>query len=166
MAEFWDLIVRSNTFNFIIMLVIFAIIWQKLDISTKIENMRIEIANIIEKSKQEKEKAEKHLTSTKAEIANLDEEIKETLEKAELSAQNVFNEIKQMATRSIEKIKANVDKILDNETRKINSKLTINTAQNAISLAKTKLKTMFEQNPELHEQYINQSIETLNRINL
>jgi len=134
MAEFWDLIVRSNTFNFIIMLVIFAIIWQKLDISTKIENMRIEIANIIEKSKQEKEKAEKHLTSTKAEIANLDEEIKETLEKAELSAQNVFNEIKQMATRSIEKIK---------EPTKIRHKICETTDVIALALLESVVRSVY-----------------------
>ena len=166
MAEFWDLIVKSNTFNFIVMLVIFAIIWQKANISEKIEKMRLEIADFIEKSKIEKENAEKELTLTKDSVANIAEIIEEKLSNAKVSAQNVFEEINNMAIVNVERIKSNVDKIIDNETRKINTKLSNETIDNAIQLAKSKLKEHFEQNPQLHEQYINENIETLDRINL
>lgn len=166
MAEFWALIVKSNTFNFIIMLVIFAIIWQKLYISEKLETMRIEIANFIENSKHEKESAEKKLETTKKDVENVKDEISKTIEAAKVSAQNVYEEINKMTNNAVEKIEANVDKIIDNETRKINSKLTIDTAQNAINLAKTNLKKMFEENPSLHEQYIEQSIEAIDRIKI
>ena len=166
MAEFWTLIVKSNTFNFIIMLIIFAIIWQKLNISEKLETIRLEIANFIENSKHEKENAEKQLETTKKDIENVKDEIIKTIESAKISAQNVYEEINKMTHNAVEKIEANVDKIIDNETRKINSKLTINTAQSAINLAKTKLKKMFEENPNLHEQYIEQSIEAIDRIKI
>ena len=166
MAEFWSLIVKSNTFNFIIMLIIFAIIWQKLNISEKLETIRLEIANFIENSKHEKENAENQLETTKKDVENIKDEIIKTLESAKISAQNVYEEINKMTHNTVEKIEANVDKIIDNETRKINSKLTINTAQSAINLAKTKLKKMFEENPNLHEQYIEQSIEAIDRIKI
>ena len=86
MAEFWTLIVKSNTFNFIIMLIIFAIIWQKLNISEKLETIRLEIANFIENSKHEKENAENQLETTKKDVENIKDEIIKTLESAKISA--------------------------------------------------------------------------------
>lgn len=166
MAEFWDLIVRSNTFNFIVLLVILAIIYQKLNISSAIEKMKSDIATFLENSKKEREASEKHLTDTKKSVEHLDEEIKETLEKSKVLAQNVFDEIQSMAQKSVEKIEANVDKIIDNETRKINTKLSQTTAGSAVDLATARLKEMFEKNPELHEKHINDAIETLDRIKL
>ena len=166
MAEFWTLIVKSNTFNFIIMLIIFAIIWQKLNISEKLEDMRAKIASFIENSKHEKENAENQLSATKKDVENIKEEISKTLEQAKVSAQNVFEEINKMTHNAVEKIEANIDKIIDNETRKINSKLTNDTAQNAINLAKEKLQKMFDESPNLHEQYIEQSIEAIDRIKI
>lgn len=164
MTEFWDLIVRSNTFNFLILLAILAILWQKLEIDTKLEKMKVDIANFIENSKKERETADKHLASAKTSVENLDTEIQITLEKAKLSAQNVFDEIQDMAQKSIAKIEANVDKIIDNEKRKITTKLSDETISASIERASNKLKEMFTQNPQLHEQYINKSIETLERI--
>lgn len=166
MTGFWNLIVQSNTFNFIVMLVIFAMLWQKLDITSKIETMKSEISEFLEKSKHEKELAAQHLQDAEKSVENLDSEIKEKLDKSKLMAQNVFDEIQTMAQKNIEKIEANVDKIIDNETRKVNTKLSRTTADNAVSLATTKLQEMFAQNPELHNQYINDSIETLDRIKL
>ncbi len=166
MAEFWDLIVRSNTFNFIVLLAILAVAWQKLNISGAIEKMKSEIADFIENSKRERENSEKHLAATKKSVENLDAEIRETIEKSKISAQNVFNEIQGMAQKSVEKIEANVDKILSNEERKVNTKLSQNTANEAINLATSKLKAMFEEKPQLHEASINEAIENLDRIKL
>lgn len=164
MANFWNLIVQSNTFNFIIMLVIFTMLWQKLDITSKLEAMKSDIAEFIEKSKCEKELASLHLQDAEKSVANLDNEIKEKLDKSKLMAQNVFDEIQDMAAKSIEKIEANVDKIISNETRKVNTKLSQTTADNAVNLATQKLQERFAQNPELHNKYINDSIETLDRV--
>ena len=166
MAEFWDLIVRSNTFNFIVLLVILAIIYQKLNISSAIEKMKSDIAAFLENSKKEREASEKYLIETKKSVEHLDEEIKETLEKSKVLAQNVFDEIQSMAQKSVEKIEANVDKIIDNETRKINTQLSRTTASSAVALATAKLKERFEKDHALHEKHINDAIETLNRIKL
>ena len=154
MANFWNLIVQSNTFNFIAMLVILGILWQKLNLSSAVEKMKSEIALFIENSKTERANSEKHLADTKKSVENLDAETKESL----------FDEIQTMAQKSVEKIEANVDKIIDNETRKVNTKLSNATADSAINLAKSRLKEMFDANPELHNKHINDAIETLDRI--
>lgn len=166
MADFWNLIVQSNTFNFLVMLVIFVMLWQKLDLTSKVEAMKSDIAEFIENSKREKELASLHLQEAEKSVANLDAEIREKLDTSKALAQNVFEEIQDMAQKNVAKIEANVDKIIDNETRKINSKLANTTADNAISLATGRLQEMFAQNPELHNKYINDSIETLDRIKL
>jgi len=165
-AGFWNLIVQSNTFNFIVMLVILAIIWQKLKLSASLEKMKSDIVAFIENSKREREESEKQLLTTKKSVENLDSEIRASIEKSKVLAQNVFDEIQAMAQKNVEKIEANVDKIIDNETRKVNTKLSQSTATSAINLATSKLKEMFEQNPELHTRHINDAIETLDRIKL
>ncbi len=166
MAEFWDLIVRSNTFNFIIMLIIITIIWQKLSINEKLDAMKIEITNFIKNSETEREKAQAHLKKTEKSVENLDHEIKTAIDQANISAQNVFEEIQNMAKIAIKKIEANIDKIIDNEKRKATSRLSNATITAATERAKNKLEEMFAQNPQLHEVYTNQSIEALDRIKL
>lgn len=164
MANFWNLIVQSNTFNFIVMLAILAVAYQKLNLSSAIEKMKSEIIDFIEKSKTERKDSEVHLTNTKKSVENLDSEIRETLEKSKAIAQNVFDEIQGMAQKSVEKIEANVDKIIDNETRKVNTKLSQTTADSAVSLATLKLKEHFATKPELHAKNINEAIETLDKV--
>jgi len=164
MANFWDLIVQTNTFNFIVMLAIFAILWQKLNVSEKIEGMRTSITEFIEKSKQEKDAAQKYLKEANNSVENLDSEIKAQIDKAETLAHNVFEEIQAMTEKSIEKIQSNVEKIIDNETRKAVSKLTNETANDAVILAKSMLKEKFIQNPQLHDACINEAINALDGV--
>lgn len=164
MANFWNLIVQSNTFNFIVMLAILAVAYQKLNMSSAIEKMKSEIIDFIEKSKLERKDSEEHLTNTKKSVENLDSEIKAMLEKSKAIAQNVFDEIQGMTQKSVEKIEANIDKIIDNETRKVNTKLSQTTADGAINLATEKLKEHFAKSPELHTKHINEAIETLDRV--
>ena len=166
MLNFWNTIVETNTFNFIVLVAIFAVLYQKLDVSSKLEALKQNISDFIEKSKQEKENSEVYLKNAQNEVMNLDSEIKTKLDKATELAQNVFDEIHQMANKSIEKLEKNVDNVIENEARKINTKLTNETADSAIQLATQKLKEKFTQEPQLHTQYINESIETLDRINL
>ena len=166
MLEFWDLIVKSNTFNFIVMLVIIGIIAQKIKLADKLEAMRNEISNYIETSKHQKEAAQNYLETTRHDLANLQNDIDKKLKNAKVSAQNVFNEINEMTTKTIEKIENNVEKIIDNETQKLSSAISSETAKNAINLAKTKLQKMFEENPSLHKQHITQSINTIDKIEI
>ena len=60
LSEFWNLILESNTFNFIILVVLFVIVAQKLNIADAVSKLKDEIVNAIENSKLTKENALKH----------------------------------------------------------------------------------------------------------
>ena len=52
--KIWDIIVKSNTFNFAILLLMLAIVLNKLDIKNKLEALKKEITNKIEQAQQQK----------------------------------------------------------------------------------------------------------------
>ena len=53
----WDILVKSNTFNFIVMLFILGWIVKKFAIKDSLEGLKNSVINSIEKAKEEKENA-------------------------------------------------------------------------------------------------------------
>ena len=45
LANFWNIIVKSNTFNFAVLLLIFAILFKKLNVSALVEKIKQDIIN-------------------------------------------------------------------------------------------------------------------------
>ena len=68
MAEIWQLLIKSNTINFLIVLGIIIFLVAKLNISSKIDALRNEIKNFVDASVQEKENAQKELDKIKEKI--------------------------------------------------------------------------------------------------
>ena len=54
LANFWNIIVESNTFNFAVLLLIFAILYKKLNISNTVEKIKQDVINTINNAKTEK----------------------------------------------------------------------------------------------------------------
>ena len=65
MAEIWQIIVQSNTLNFLIVLAVVLFIVFKLDVKSKLEAIKDEIKTYVDTSSQEKEAAEKDLDEIK-----------------------------------------------------------------------------------------------------
>ncbi len=82
-VNLWNLILESNTFNFVVLVVILVIVMQKLHISDKLEDIKHEIIDKIEKSKQAKEDAAYSLADAKTKIEHLEEDIEEKRNKNE-----------------------------------------------------------------------------------
>ena len=166
MLNFWKLIVESNTFNFVVLVVILVIVWQKADLSKIIDDMRLSIIDFMEKSKSEKANAEKNLYKAQEEVKNLDKEIAKELGEAEQRARNVASSIEDMARTSIEKLNKNVTTVIENETRKVNNTLLNDTIDKVLERSEEILKEKFKENPELHTEYINRSLVILQNIEI
>lgn len=65
LANFWNIIVESNTFNFAVLLLIFAILYKKLNISNTVEKIKQDVINTINNAKTEKENAKTNLWKQK-----------------------------------------------------------------------------------------------------
>lgn len=166
MLNFWNLIVESNTFNFFVLVVIIVMVWQKGDFSSKISDLRENIIDFIEKSKKILADAQKRLFNAENEVKNLDNEIAKELDEANSRARNVVASIEDMARVSVEKLEKNVTTVIENETRKVNNTLLNDTIDKAIAKSEEILRGKFRENPSLHDEYVNRSLEIFEKIEI
>ena len=164
--KIWDIIVKSNTFNFAILLLIFAIIASKLNIGEKLEKLKQEIEKSIETAQLKKELAAKTLSQARFEVENLDNEVSEKIEKAKHNAQTISEEILKEAGIKAQKFEAGISRSIEAEEKTISATLSKQAAVAAVELAKLHIKRTFDNNRELHRKFINSSIEELDRINI
>jgi len=164
--KIWDIIVKSNTFNFAILLLIFAIIANKLNIGEKLEKLKQEIEKSIETAQLKKEEAAKILSQARFEVENLDEEVSKRITKANENAQTISAEILKEAGEKAQKFESGISRRIEAEEKTVSATLSKQTATAAIELAKLHIKKTLENNRELHKKFINESIEELDRINI
>lgn len=164
--KIWDIIVKSNTFNFAILLLIFAIIASKLNIGEKLEKLKQEIEKSIETAQLKKEEAAKILSQARFEVENLDEEVSKRITKANENAQTISAEILKEAGEKAKKFENGISRRIEAEEKTVSATLSKQTATAAIELAKLHIKKTLENNRELHKKFINESIEELDRINI
>ncbi len=156
--NFWNAILESNTFNFAILLLIFAIFYKKLNVSSVIENLKSEIVKRIENAKQERLLANQKLQNAQKSVENLDDEIKAQLSDATQKAENLSNEIIATANKKATQISSNTKKIIEGEEKTLSAKLNDKVLKASIELAKEKIIKELETNPKLHENFITESI--------
>lgn len=166
MTEFWNLIVQSNTFNFAILMLIFAIIYVKLDVPNIVESIRKEVANSIETAEEAQKLALKELKSAKKVVKTTDSEIEAHLASVKNNAKTLSQEIIQNATLQAEQIENNIEKAILTEAKKITTKLTQETIIASIELAKNKILNKLNSDVNLHNKLIEDSINELDKVEL
>lgn len=165
MTELWDLIVQSNTFNFAILVIIFAIIFVKLDFGTVVEKIKKDVIEAIETAKKERDLAKKELKEAKGKVKNLDSEIKERIDTASKNAQTIAKQILNDNKSKIQQIENNANKIINAEERNLSADLTSKTIQSSVELAKKHIKGLLQENEDLHDKYIDKSLNEIDKVN-
>lgn len=163
-SEIWNRIVESNTFNFIIFVAILAFIFKKIDVGSIITALQQKIIKIIETAKKERAEAEDELSKAEKSVENLGQELKVIMDDAQKSAETIEKKILVEAQSLIENIEANAKKIISAEEKLLVSNLTKSTAKISVEQAKNNIKGVLDSTPTLHEKYINQSIDELDRL--
>lgn len=164
-SHIWNIVVESNLFNFIIFVLIFAWIFKKIDVKGIINNLQQKIIKLINEVKNNKEEAYSELLKAEKAIENLDDELKVIVDEAKNSANVLSEKILSEAKKQVEDIEANAQKIIDAEEKLLISKLTKNTSQASVKAAEEHITNVLAQTPTLHEKYINDSIDELDRLN-
>jgi len=163
-SHIWNIIVTSNTFNFIVFVLILAWIFKKINIGEIISSLQVKIIKIIEDAKKEKEEALLKLSNAKKAVENLGEEMKVIVDDAQKSAEVISNKILSEAQKQLESIESNAIKVIDAEEKMLISKLTKSTSKASVEIAKARIEKTLEETPTLHEKYINESIDELDRL--
>lgn len=166
LLNFWNLIVESNTFNFIVLLVILVIVMQKLKVSKVATKLKDNIVNAIENAKRAKEEAKAHYDDAKSKIEHIEEEISDRLSLATRQAENVAESISENTDRKVSQIAHNVEKVVDAEKKTLVTELTDKTTKSSIALAKKYIKLRLENEPELQDKFIQEGIEELDKVNI
>jgi len=166
LANFWNLILESNTFNFIVLAVIIVAVMQKLKVADAVEKLKNDIVYAIETSRQAKENAQSHYRSAKSKIEHIDEEISEKLTLASKQAENVAGSIIETTERKVKQIEDNVKKVIEAEEKTLVTSMTDKTSNASVELAKKYIIARLGEEPELHNRYIEESIEELDRMEI
>lgn len=159
--EIFDIIVKSNTFNFIIMMLIIFVVAKKLNLSQTLKNTKNEIISKIEYSQSEKNEAQEELSKAKIAFENVETEVAEKIETAKADSKNLANEILNAAQGKIKQIEDNALKVIEAEEKTISARLTAKAAKESTELAKENIKNLLKENPQLHEKFVIQSIQEL-----
>lgn len=165
-TQLWDIILESNTFNFLILVVILAVVMQKMKFTDKIEKMKESIILKIEESQKAKEDAENKYHSAKEQILHLDDDIEAKINLAKQQAENVAKSIKKTTDRKLKQIEKNVQKVIEAEEKTIYTTLNDKTAEASVDMAEEYIIEKLAAEPELHDKYIEESIEELERVEL
>ena len=164
--ELWNLIVQSNAFNFIVLVVILGFLIKKMNVSAQLENLREKIADRITFSQEEREKAKIELENAQNSVANIENEIAEQKQLAQKNVEGAVNQTLLNAEHQSEKILNNVQTVIANEEKQISSRIINDTTRRAVEAAKNKIIEKLHANPQLHDKYINEAIEDIDKVTL
>lgn len=164
--QIWKTIMESNAFNFVLMIAFFAWLFKKIDIKKAITAVKDSVIQALNNADNEKKIAGEELSKAKGLVKNLDSEIKETLTAAENNAKDLVSKIEDSTRQRVETIENNIERVISGEEKTINAKLTSLCSKNSIDIAKEKLLNKLAQNPELHQKYLDKSLEDLDKVEL
>ena len=159
--DIWNTIVQTNTFNFLVMVGIIAIIAKKLKLVSKLQEAADKVKSEIENSDKAKEQsiinledAEKVYETTAGEVR----EISSTAEKNILFIEQLMANEEQKA---VEAIKQNMQKALNTTEKNAIRDLSEKTVLASFELAKKHIIHLLETNPRYHQKFIEDSIREL-----
>ncbi len=162
----WNLILESNLINFIVVFVIMAYIIKKINVGDKIENVRKTIKSYVDESSNEKAAAEKELSQIQAKIEHLQDDIKDIEATAQNNIKGFENKIQEEIYEKKKDIDKNAERILNLETKNFKDKLSSVLSEASINLVRKNAIEQLKNNRELHNKYINEALEGIDKINL
>ncbi len=162
--EIWTLIVKSNAFNFLILLglIIFAIKFFK--VGNLIEKACLKVKETVENSDLEKENSKVELQKANETIKNIANEVKEIFDNAQKSAELMGEKILKDADLQAKNIEQNAKKVMEFESKKVALNLTQKTALASLEVAKNHIKNTLKEKPQYHNDFIQKSIDELDRL--
>ncbi len=159
-------ILHSNVINFLIMLGFIVIIIKRLDVKGIIDDNYKTIVQKINKSNDDVkialtkyEKAKENLDNVHFETDMIVENAKKTLENIEEQSKNELDEIKKHLEKTL-------SKDIDREVQNTYNDITKSIAKASSALSYENIKQALSQNPQLHQKYIDECINSIDGLAL
>ena len=159
-------IIHSNLINFVIMAAIIVWLCVKLNVSEKLDSLRINTEKKVKNSDNEKNEASRFLNDTKKSVENLGQELEEIKQNAQVSANNLANKILEDAHSQIDRLESNAQKNIENEVSKVQEELKKEICESTLKTAKEQIEQRLNADINLHKKLIEESINALDRIEI
>ena len=161
-----DYIARTNLFNFIFFAGIIVFLFIKLDVIGGLEKGSHTVEEKIDNSKTAKEESETKLQTIEDKVANLETEINEIIEQSKTNAEVVGGQIINEAEKSAENIKTNTLKLIDNKTAVLKNDIMKRASLASVEVAREHIINELNNNYDLHNKFIEESIDAINGVEL
>ncbi len=166
MSDILQLLIQTNTLNFLIVLFLIIFLVMKLNLKEKIEVLRSEIKDYVDASTNEKEQSDKDLEIIKKKVDKLPLVIEKIQKSTENSVKNLGEKIKNEIEEQKKDIENNAERIFNLETKKFKEKLTSLLSEKSVEIARENALNQLNQNNDLHNKYIDNAIDEIDRITL
>ena len=157
-----DYISRTNLFNFVIFLSILIFLFKKIDVVGMLDNMKNVVIENIESSKTSKSDSEIHLKEIEEKVSHIEEEIDGIIKKSEQNAKLVGEKIIEDANHTVESIKDNSKKLVENKSALLKNDILRRASEASIEVARNHIVNELNNNYDLHQKLIDESLEALN----
>ena len=157
-----DYISKTNLFNFIIFLSILIFLFKKIDVVGMLDNMKNAVIENIESSKTSKSDSETHLKEIEEKVSHIEEEIDGIIKKSEQNAKLVGEKIIEDANHTVESIKDNSKKLVENKSALLKNDILRRVSEASIEVARNHIVNELNNNYDLHQKLIDESLEALN----
>ena len=164
--EIIDYIARTNLFNFAIFLSIIIFLIKKINVSAKLDDAQEVVKDTILESETIKNDSEKKLSSIEESMAHIEEEISAIIEKSEENAKLVGEKILEDAQKTTLVIQENAQKAIENSRVLLKNELLRRASLASIEIAKTHLINELSWNQGLHDKLIDESIDSIEGVEL
>ena len=166
MSGILNLLIQSNTINFLIVLLIVVSLIKYLKIGEKIDKVKEEIKFYVETSENEKSQAEVNLTRINDKLSKLPAVIERIQKSTQKNINNIEQNVKKNTEIQKQDISKNSERLFDLETKKFKSKLSNLLSEKSVEIARDNAIQQLKENPSLHAKYIDNAIDELDRISL
>ena len=157
-----DYISRTNLFNFVIFLSVLIFLFKKVDVVGMLENMKNAVVENIEASKTSKTESETQLKEIEEKVSHIEEEIDGIIKKSEQNAKLVGEKIIDDANHTVSSIKDNSKKLVENKSALLKNDILKRASQASIEVARNHIVNELNNNYDLHQRLIDESLEALN----
>ena len=157
-----DYISRTNLFNFVIFLSVLIFLFKKVDVVGMLENMKNTVVENIEASKTSKTESESQLKEIEEKVSHIEEEIDGIIKKSEQNAKLVGEKIIDDANHTVSSIKDNSKKLVENKSALLKNDILKRASQASIEVARNHIVNELNNNYDLHQRLIDESLEALN----
>lgn len=163
----WNSIfVETNLFNFIVLVGILAVVFVKMDLKSILQTMQDKIAQNIKDVEQNKANSENELKKSEEIVKNLPQDIEKINEDAKDSAKAISEKIMADAQKQVENIELNAQKVISAEEKQVVANIVKQISVASVAKSRENIERMLENNAEMHEKYINESIDKLDELTL